>query len=598
MQVDSLSPITWNDDYAPVLKPEYRSDPAYAELLKITQKRPRASSTDSAEGSSAANKASKRKGKGTTPSTTGKLSGRKRKLTPEASAYFDRLHQPSPRQQQQQRSGSREEEERELFPRGVPMKRPKASVLQMVSRRQTGVAQGDSPAAGPRGDRRAPSAQRARLAAGSTVGHQQAPPSPSPVSLASKQSATGAGNADSVDLDDLWGEDSNWGDTGNDAPLTAAGAIVEDTASQGRTSVLRCGYFSSTAAPTLPKSKASIGKTSVNASDKASTAKKPASKGRSSASTTHSSKRGASSEEDDSSDAPTSDKAASSSGRAGSSGRGYSKKDPVAVAGQLLARVINSPVTRAASSAGAADLTAGTTGSPSKRASSRLAGLAPGEDSGVDLGRELANSAGGKRGCRATTSGAGSEKSAGRGSRSAKSSRVSTGGSSSSGSGLREGSSGQERADLPPLSAVAPGMHTLQVDAHTIAQLQRALALLSAAGDGSRLPAAGGSEGAEGTGPAERTSSEVAVGLPAPAAVTQDNSSSNSSGGPEGGSGVVVSSGSSSGSSAGNAIAEPGTASAPAPAPVPAAATDVPAAAAVNEEVVKLRMDLESQRHM
>jgi hypothetical protein len=123
VQVDPNAPITWDDDYKPILKEKYRRNPAYAHLLALTAGA----------------------GTGAAVSTA----------SPSAKRKHDGNNQL--------------EEDAESFKRGVPSKRPRPSLMQALREQSSNSAVSSSPRSGRSGDKRAPTAQRGTTIAGKTA---------------------------------------------------------------------------------------------------------------------------------------------------------------------------------------------------------------------------------------------------------------------------------------------------------------------------------------------------------------------------------------------------------------------------------------------
>jgi hypothetical protein len=141
VQVDPNAPITWDDDYKPILKEKYRRNPAYAHLLALTT------------------------GVGTGAAVSTASPGAKRKHD----GY------------------SQLEEDAESFKRGVPSKRPRPSLMQALREQSSSSAVSSSPRSGRSGDKRAPTAQRGITVAGKAAADMWS----APLSAPAKSKATG-----------------------------------------------------------------------------------------------------------------------------------------------------------------------------------------------------------------------------------------------------------------------------------------------------------------------------------------------------------------------------------------------------------------------
>jgi hypothetical protein len=148
VQVDPHAPITWDDDYKPVLKEKYRRNPAYAHLLALTT------------------------GVGTGAAVSTASPGAKRKHD----------------------GCSQLEEDAESFKRGVPSKRPRPSLMQALREQSSSSAVSSSPRSGRSGDKRAPTAQRGITVAGNAAADMWSAPLSAPAkskAAAGKSKATG-----------------------------------------------------------------------------------------------------------------------------------------------------------------------------------------------------------------------------------------------------------------------------------------------------------------------------------------------------------------------------------------------------------------------
>jgi hypothetical protein len=148
VQVDPNAPITWDDDYKPILKEKYRRNPAYAHLLALTS------------------------GAGTGAAVSTSSPGAKRKHD----------------------GNNQLEEDAESFKRGVPSKRPRPSLMQALREQSSSSAVSSSPRSGRSGDKRAPTAQRGITVAGNAAADMWSAPLSAPAkskAAAGKSKATG-----------------------------------------------------------------------------------------------------------------------------------------------------------------------------------------------------------------------------------------------------------------------------------------------------------------------------------------------------------------------------------------------------------------------